>query len=355
MQFIFIAPQKAYAATAPNLGVAGNYSVFGSAGVTDVGGSSMWGDVGQNGKGDGSTAGEMSGTLYTIAQPTVVSAISSAYSDLAGQAQTGSISLSASPTVGPGVYDVGATAFNSTLTLSGDGIYIFRSTSSIAQTAGGTMLMTNGAISCNVYWQIPASMTFAASGNIIGQIFTNTGLISFVSGVNLVGGAYAHTAVTLDHNKITAPNCTAAPASTSTISSAGAPSSAYCADISEQVVPPSIIESRRVSSTSIFVSWGPYSGTNTFNVEYGTANGSWLYNTDVTGFSTTINNLPANQPIWVRIAARSYCAIGDYGRSKLVGGPMLPNTGFAPNEKIIFWYIPANFFAGISYLFSFVH
>lgn len=347
-QFFFVAPRIAYAASAPNLGVASSYSVFGDAGVTDAGGSSMWGDVGQNAAGDGSTAGEMTGTLYTIAQPTVVSAISVAYGDLAGEAQTGAIDLGASPTVGPGVYDVGATAFNSTLTLSGSGVYIFRSTESIAQTAGGTMLLTNGATSCNVYWQIPTSITFADSGNIVGSIITNTGDITFASGVNLVGRAWAHTSVTLDHNRITQPDCTAAAVAGSSLASAGPPPAPYCPPLSNQIVAPVVLQSERMSPTSISLSWGPYSGTNLFNVEYGFTNGSWLYNTDVTGFSVTLGSLPANQPIWVRIATRSDCTIGNYGQSKLVGGPGLPNTGFAPSDNNSQWYLPAGIFLGIS-------
>jgi hypothetical protein len=73
------------------------------------------------------------------------------------------------------------------------------------------MLLTNGATACNVYWQIPTSMTFAAAGNIAGTIITNTGLISFVSGVNLQGRAWAATQVTMDNNQITEPICTVPP------------------------------------------------------------------------------------------------------------------------------------------------
>jgi hypothetical protein len=311
----------------------------------------MWGNVGQNGSGiDGSTVGEMDGFLDTAANVPVANAIGLAYGDLAGEGQTGAINLGGSPIVGPGVYNVGATAFNSPLTLSGSGVYIFRSTESIAQTEGGTMLLTNGATSCNVYWQIPTSMTFAAAGDIVGTIITNTGDITFVSGVNLVGRAWAHTEVTLDHNQITQPDCTAVASSTASNGTAGAPPAPYCPPLSDQIVAPVVLQSERISPTSISLSWGPYSGTNLFNVEYGFTNGSWLYNTNVTGFSTTINSLPANQPIWIRVAARNDCMIGNYGVPKLIGGPSLPNTGFAPRENKIVSYIPAGIFLGISVL-----
>jgi hypothetical protein len=318
----------------------------------------LWGDVGDNGLGHANLiASQVDGTLYSVSQPTIVSAITSAYGDLAAEPQTGSIDLGGSPTVGPGVYNVAATAFNSTLTLNGAGTYIFRSTSSIAQTAGGTMLLTNGATSCNVYWQIPTSMTFGASGSIVGTIIASTGNITFVSGVNLIGRALAYTQVTMDHNQITQPVCTAVAASTSsTTSSAGAPPAAYCPPLASSVVAPSIIESKRVSPTSILVSWGPYSGVNTFNVQYGPTNGNWLYSVDVTGFSTTISSLPSNQPIWVRVAARNDCTIGDYGPSelngpsRLVGSPGFPNTGLSQSKNNFPLYILIGALAGISIL-----
>ena len=127
--------------------------------------------------------------------------------------------------------------------------------------------------------------------------------------------------------------------------------SVFCPALNTQIVSPIILESRRVGPTSIFVSWGPYSGVNIFNVQYGTENGKWLYNTDVTGFSTTINNLPANQPIWVRVGARSDCTMGIYGQSKLVGGPVLPGTGFAPRKNNILWYLTIGTFGGFFIFF----
>ena len=203
-------PAPALAATAPNLGVAAGYSVFGNAGITETAtlGSHLWGNAGGNGLGHASLiATQVDGSIDAGANVPVVGAISTAYGNLAGEAQTGVVDLATSPSVGPGVYDIGATAFDSTLTLNGAGVYIFRSSSSIAQTAGGTMLLTNGATACNVFWQIPTSMTFTAVGNIEGTIITNTGLISFVSGVNLKGRAWAATQVTMDNNQITEPTC----------------------------------------------------------------------------------------------------------------------------------------------------
>jgi len=84
-------------------------------------------------------------------------------------------------------------------------------------------------------------------------------------------------------------------------------------------------------------------------VQYGYENGKWLFNTKVSGFSTTINDLPANQSIWIQVAATDNCAVGSYGTAVLVGGtpktnspgfpntgnPLLPNTGIGPDDKNI--------------------
>lgn len=101
----------------------------------------------------------------------------------------------------------------------------------------------------------------------------------------------------------------------------------------------------------MFLSWGPYSGTDTFNIRYGPTNGNWLYNYNFTGFSTTINDLPENQPFWFQVAARNNCAVGTYGTAVLGGSPRLPNTGFGPVDKNIPWKIFTGVFSGLSILY----
>jgi hypothetical protein len=102
---------------------------------------------------------------------------------------------------------------------------------------------------------------------------------------------------------------------------------------------PIIIDTKRLSPTSVSVNWGPYEGIDTFVVEYGLADGKWDYNTKVTGFSTNLNDLPANQPIWIHVAATDNCAIGQYSAAVVAGNsPGMPDTGFAP--KSTFPWLP---------------
>jgi len=349
----------AFAATAPDLGTADSYAVFGKAGVTnDTGGTThIWGNVGADLPLSNITnliSTQVGGEIIAPASG-VQTAASAAYDtlDLSSQGTPVILDLAGDNTVTPGVYNVQASTLNGTLTLDGAGVYIFRSTSSISTSGAGTMSLINGATACNVFWEIPTSMTIGADAHIEGTIIAQTGLISLGSGTTLKGRALSLTKqVTLLLNQITEPVCasptstptstptptpTSTSASTSTSSSVQnlAPASAYCIPISNQIVTPLIIESKRIDSDSIFIKWGPYSGTDKFNVRYGFEKDKLLYNVDVTGFSTTINNLHLNQPIWVQIAARNDCQIGNYGESKLVGGPGLPNTG--TEQKNNFW------------------
>jgi len=352
MQFVFLPVKNVLAVTPPDrgLGAADSYAVFGKAGVTNTGAPThIWGNVGADSSVIGLTAPQVDGTINTPA-PSVQTDASSTFDSLmsATQGTPSSLDLAGTNTIGPGVYNVAATTLNGSLTLSGAGVYIFRSSSSNTTAHSGTMNLINGATACNVFWAVSASMTIGTGAHVVGTIIAQTGLISLGTGATLQGRAISLTQqVTLDSNQITQPTCTApttAPSSSSSASSdsgSGAASN-FCANIDPSVVAPTVIESRRVSPTSIFISWAPYSGLDTFNVQYGFTNTNLQFNTNVTGFSTTINDLPANQPIWVRVAPRTDCTIGAYGLSRFVGSPSLPNTGFAPNR---------NFFQYILHLF----
>jgi len=111
---------------------------------------------------------------------------------------------------------------------------------------------------------------------------------------------------------------------------------------------PLIIESKRIDANTIFVSWGPFAGFNTFVVQYGFQKDNFQYNTKVTGFFTSIGSLPSNQQVYVRVAATDNCAIGNYGPAALIrgkqGGAVLgvafPGTGFEPKNIFLDIVLP---------------
>lgn len=222
-----VGPTTTLAVTPPDrtFGITDTYSVYGHAGITNANaGTRVWGNVGDNNAGHaGFTATQVPSGIIdtTTASGTAIeNDASSVYDSLMDASQGGSTGLDLAGThtiangnpITPGVYTVGATTLNGTVELSGAGVYIFRSdSSSTIATSGGTMILSNGATACNVFWAIPASMTIGTGSHMVGTIIAHTGLISLGTSASLVGRAISLIAqVTLDNNQITQPTCTAA-------------------------------------------------------------------------------------------------------------------------------------------------
>ena len=382
MQMTIISSPHAYAATTRvNLLTSDNFAVLGGSAISDsVTTSVIIGHVGLSpGGGDsitGLTCAEVTGTIYdnngeytgngggnTACRMTdsglLIAAqndLTTAYTDAANRSTTSTIAPALEgATLTDGVYHADSGTFSiaaaGTLTLDGQGnadsVFIFKMDSTLVTGSSSKVVLINGAQACNVYWQVGSAATLGTSTNLVGNILASSAITdnggSTVNGRLLVKTAGA---VTLSNTHVTKQTCAAGTAGGSTLSSSSTSNSSSSTGTSECIAPtittvPIIIDSRRISPTSIFISWGPYAGINTFNVRYGLTNGNWLYNTNVTGFSTNINALPSNQPIWIQVAATNNCSIGTYGESKLVGAPSLPNTGFAPYKSNMLWYIPA--------------
>ncbi len=236
-------------------------------------------------------------------------------------------------TLTQGVYDIPAAATNLTgdVTLNGDAnaVFIFHATSTLITDTGSRVLLTGGVQPCNVFWKVDSSATFNGTTTMVGTVLASASISFPGGGATLNGRAIAQTAaITFNNTTVSNSGC-----SSSSGSSSSSSSSASCPTLAS--TRPVIISSQRLSPTSISLNWGPYQGTNTFIVQYGLQNGNWLYSTNVTGFTTTLNALPSNQPIWARVAARNTCYIGDYGSAVLIGVPGLPNTGVPPQQDNI--------------------
>lgn len=344
-------------ATRVNLFTADGFAVLSGAGITNTGATTITGDVGTypttTQTGFGSVT--ITGTNHTgdaVTQGAKTDLVT-AYDNAAGQGPTTPIVADlGGQTLNPGVYNSGSSiGLTGTVTLDAAGdknaVFIFQAGSTLTTASSSRVSLINGAQECNVFWQIGSSATLGTSTSFVGNIMALTS-ITLNSGATVIGRVLARNgAVTLDTNTITKATCEAGTdggsarvfSATTGIPAAANPPYRFCPALASGIIAPTIIDSRRVDVDSIYLSWGPYSGTDKFNVRYGPTNGDWRYNVDVTGFNTTINDLPVNQPIWVQVSARNECMLGSYGGAKFTGSPKLPNAGFAPNSNNFFWEI----------------
>ena len=199
---------------APSLGAAASYSALGKAGVTNVAalGTTLSGFVGADttitgfGAGQGTSGGQVLAPAVNGAEANALTA----YNLLVAQTPDPvPITIAGTNTVTPGVWNIQGTGMTGgVLTLSGAGVYIFSSTGSNNIANGSQVLLTNGATACNVFWQIPTSMTIGTGVTMVGTIITNTGLISLGTGSTLNGRAISLVSqVTLDNTQISGPTC----------------------------------------------------------------------------------------------------------------------------------------------------
>jgi len=370
---LFTRAPQVLAATSPSLTDSSGYSVLGGAAVTNTGTTTTNGAVGVSpgtsitgtatltagGGIQSNNASAIAAQADTVSVFGALDAGANADANCIGGIYPSGTDLTTISPLGPGVYcSAGSFLLTGNLTLSGTtGVWVFKTVSTLITSAGSSV---TGGDPCNVWWRIGSAATLGTTTSFIGNIVTAdvADTTALQTGATLNGRvlAQASATVTLDTNTITGPTCTASTTTTSTTSTALAPvdytsaPNPPCPPIPVGIVAPNIIESRRVDTNSIFLSWGPYSGTDRFIVRYGPTNGNWLYNTDVTGFSTTLGNLPSDTPFWVQVAARNDCQIGEYGESRLVGGssPMLPNTGNGSLVSNTPWYLYALVFSGVS-------
>jgi hypothetical protein len=224
---MFIASQPAVAATAPvGLGTAGSFAVLAGTTVTNTGPSLISGDLGVS-----------PGTAVTGFPPGIVtngtihsadgvaagaqSDLTTAYNDAAGRSPTANVPafIGAGQTLAPGVYkassslDVGGSL---TLDAGGnpDAVFIFQAPSTLITDSASSIILTDGAQACNVFWQVGSSATLGTATAFAGSILALTS-ISVNTGDTIAGRALARNgAVTLDDDTITAPSCSVTPPTT---------------------------------------------------------------------------------------------------------------------------------------------
>jgi len=220
---IFVS-QSAVAATATvGLGTAGSYAVLAGTTVTNTGPSVISGDLGVS-PGTAVTGfppGTVnSGTINAgnAAAADAQADLTTAYNDAAGRVKSASIGgfIGAGQTLAPGVYNATSSLdVGGSLTLDADGdpnaVFIFQAGSTLGTDTGTTVLLSNGAQACNVFWQVGSSATLKTSSAFAGTILALTS-IAVQTGDTITGRVLARNgAVTLDDDTITVPSCATSP------------------------------------------------------------------------------------------------------------------------------------------------
>jgi type VI secretion system secreted protein VgrG len=226
---LFIATPHALAATAQvGLGTAGSFGVLAGTMVANTGPSVInGGDLGV----DPGTAvtgfppGTVNGTIYTATGPGTVAAdaqadLTVAYNDAAGRTPataipaaigSGGIDPAEFAQLAPGIYKASSSLdVFGTLTLNAggeaDAVWIFQVPSALmTDPTGSSVVLTNGAQACNVFWQVGSSATLNTGTPFQGTILALAS-ITMPGAVTIDGRALARNGdVTLNDDTINVP------------------------------------------------------------------------------------------------------------------------------------------------------
>ena len=144
-----------------------------------------------------------SGAILNNALADLQSAISDANGRSCDVNFAGGIDLGGA-TLAPGVYCyAGAISITGTLTLSGSGVYIFRTASTLNTTANSIVQLLNGAVADNVTWVPVGPTTLGANSVFKGSILGQSAAITVGDNTTLLNGrVLSGAAVTLRNNQI---------------------------------------------------------------------------------------------------------------------------------------------------------
>ncbi|WP_202949979.1 ice-binding family protein [Arthrobacter sp. Rue61a] len=218
---IILQQSPAFAATPVNLGTAASYSVLAATTVTNTGPTTLQRDLGLS-PGTAITGfppGIAAGTTHAADAVALQaqSDLTTAYNNAAGQALTASVSGDlVGRTLTEGVYkSTSSLALSGQLTLDGQGnpasVFIFQVASTLITASASSIVFTNGAQACNVFWQVGSSATLGTASSFKGSILALTSITAQTNAV-VEGRLLARNGqVSLDTNVVTTPACVTTP------------------------------------------------------------------------------------------------------------------------------------------------
>jgi hypothetical protein len=219
-----------------DLASAGAYVILAKAGVTNVTGSAITGNVGvspaaasdmtgfsqtDDASGVFSTSpavlapGKIYASDYAVPTPANLTAAilsqEAAYADAASRTTPDFLNLGSGEiggeTLAPGLYTWG-TGVNipDAVTIAGgaNDVWIFQISQDLDVSAATSVILSGGALPDHIYWQVAGTVTIHADAHFEGIILSSTG-ITLQTGASMNGRALAQTLIAIDDNAITAP------------------------------------------------------------------------------------------------------------------------------------------------------
>lgn len=220
------------------LGTAANYAILAKTGVTNVPTSKVTGNIGLSANSRTALTGwaisadstdtyfnssqVVGGKLYAADNvggttsrdlTTAVNDLETAYTDAAGRIATSAATTNVgagtltSLTLSPGVYQWGsAVTIPTDITLNGSAtdVWIFKVAGTLTMAAAKNVILSGGALTKNIFWQVADAVTIGANTHFEGNILGKTS-ISFGNMASINGRLLAQSAVNLDANEVTVP------------------------------------------------------------------------------------------------------------------------------------------------------
>lgn len=195
------------------LGSAGSFSALAGPSITNTGAATVLAlDLGVTGTLAGFPPGKVKGATH-VADTAVTAAQGdrqAAYDAAAAQENgTPFAGDQAGKTFSPGLYSAGAAITNTgTITLDAAGdpnaVFVFQIGAAFSPAAGSKVVLKNGALANNVYWQVVGAVALGADATLVGTVL-GAGVISFGAGATLKGRALTSSTMALADSPITQP------------------------------------------------------------------------------------------------------------------------------------------------------